>query len=115
MRKTPIDIYKVLKQSSNDAQQLTKNGFGAFGYMRAKPIEDNPRQPQTVSHMPDTMDPSGLVERVQELTDLELAMLLSLVAGQHCIITAEKDDLDSLERELRLVLRTVSPLAGCIG
>ena len=64
--------------------------------------------------MPDRMDLSGLVERVQELTDLELAMLLSLLAGQHCIITAEQDDLDSLEQELDLVLRTMSP-ADSIG
>ncbi|KAF6222159.1 hypothetical protein HO133_001245 [Letharia lupina] len=58
--------------------------------------------------MPDTADPSGLVERVQELTDLELAMLLSLVAGQHCIVAAEQDDLDSLEQELQLVLGTIA-------
>ena len=61
------------------------------------------------------MDPSGLVERVQELTDLELAMLLSLVAGQPCIITAEQDDLDPLEQELHLVLKTLSRLAGSGG
>ena len=65
--------------------------------------------------MPDTLDPSGLVERVQELTDLELAMLLSLVAGQHCIITAEQDDLDSLEQELCLVLKKTSLPAVFIG
>lgn len=80
--------------------------------MRAKPIEDNPGQFPT---MPDTVDPSGLVERVQELTDLELAMLLSLMAGQHCIVAAEQDDLDSLEQELQLVLGTVSPPAISIG
>lgn len=61
------------------------------------------------------MDASGLVERVQELTDLELAMLLSLVAGQHCIITAEQDDLDTLEQELHLVLNIISRLAGSVG
>lgn len=65
--------------------------------------------------MPDTMDPSGLVERVRELTDLELAMLLSLLAGQHCIIAAEQDDLYSLEQELHLVLITRSLLARTIG
>ena len=61
------------------------------------------------------MDASRLVERVQELTDLELAMLLSLVAGQHCIITAEQDDLDTLEQELHLVLKIISRLAGSVG
>lgn len=80
--------------------------------MRAKSIEDNPKQ---FPSLPDTMDLSGLVERVQELTDLELAMTLSLVAGQHCIITAEQDDLDPLEQELQLVLGTTPVLAGSIG
>ncbi len=65
--------------------------------------------------MPDTIDPSRLVERVQELTDLELAMLLSLLAGQHCIISAEQDDLDSLEQELHLVLMAMSLLTRSIG
>lgn len=83
--------------------------------MRAKPIEDSPRRPRTVPDMPDTMDLSGLLERVQELTDLELAMLLSLVASQHCIITAEQDDLGSLEQELHLVPITMSPQASSIS
>lgn len=61
------------------------------------------------------MDASGLVESVQELTDLELAMLLSLVAGQHCIITAQQDDLDTLEQELHLVLKIISRLTGSVG
>lgn len=65
--------------------------------------------------MPDTVDPSGLVERVQELTDLELAMLLCLGAGQHCIITAEQDDLGSLEQELCLVIKNISFPATSIG
>ena len=58
--------------------------------------------------MSDTVEPSGLIQRVQELTDLELAMLLSFVAGQHCIITAEQDDLEPLEQELCLVLKNLS-------
>lgn len=49
------------------------------------------------------METSPLVERVQDLTDLELAILLSLVAGEHCIIHAESSALESLEHELRLV------------
>lgn len=115
MRISLTNIYKTLKEGSNEVGKATKNVSEAFGYVRAKQMEDNLRQPQTISHMPDTMDPSGVVERVQELTDLELAMLLSLVAGQHCIITAEQDDLDSLEQELNLVLMTVSPLAGHVS
>ena len=93
-------------------EDATKNGIRVSERMRAKPIEDSPGK---LLSLPDTMNPSGLVERVQKLTDLELAMLLSLVAGQHCIITAEQDDLDPLEQELHLVPRTVSLLAGSIG
>ena len=58
--------------------------------------------------MSDAVEPSGLVQRVQELTDLELAMLLSFVAGQHCIISAEQDDLEPLEQELCLVSESLS-------
>ena len=65
--------------------------------------------------MPDTRDPSVLVERVQEFTDLELAMLLSLMAGQHCIIAAERDDLEPLEQELHLVPRANFLLTRSIG
>lgn len=49
------------------------------------------------------MDPPTLVERVQDLNDVELAALLCLVAGQHCIIQTEPESLDDLEQELRLV------------
>lgn len=49
------------------------------------------------------MEVSGLVERVQELTDVELAILLGLIAGQHCIIQTEKEALSSLEQEIQLV------------
>ena len=53
------------------------------------------------------MDTAELVERVQELTDLELAVLLSLVAAQHCIITADEDDVDSMVQELQLVWQKI--------
>ncbi len=49
------------------------------------------------------MEEPGLVERIQELTDLELALLLSLVAGEHCIIQTEEEALDPLEKELQIV------------
>lgn len=49
------------------------------------------------------MERLKLVEKVQGLTDLELAILLSLVAGQHCMIQAEQDELEPLEQELQLV------------
>lgn len=40
---------------------------------------------------------------IQELGDLELAVLLSLVAQQHCIITTDTTFLPKLAQELRLV------------
>lgn len=49
------------------------------------------------------MEEISLIERIQDLTDLELALLLSLVAGEHCIIQTEEEALDSLEEELELV------------
>lgn len=52
-----------------------------------------------MSNMLDT----DLVERVQGLTDVELAVLLSLVASQHCIIETEQDTIEALAEELQLV------------
>lgn len=49
------------------------------------------------------MEEIGLIERIQELTDLELALLLSLIAGEHCIIQSEEEALDPLGEELELV------------
>ena len=63
------------------------------------------RQPKTDTYPARTMDSSALVERVQELTDIELAVLLSLTSEQHCNVIAERDDLEPLLQELELVLR----------
>lgn len=51
------------------------------------------------------MATSNLTERIQDLPDLELAMLLSLVADHSCIIQTEQDDMEVLEQELQLVWR----------
>jgi hypothetical protein len=37
------------------------------------------------------------------LSDIELAVLLCLVAEQHCIIESDRHLLDGLEQELRIV------------
>ena len=50
-----------------------------------------------------TMDNQRVVQKVQELSDVELAALLCLVANQHCIIQTDKDFLDGLRDELQLV------------
>jgi hypothetical protein len=49
------------------------------------------------------MEIHKLVERVQSLSDLELATLLCLIAKQHCCIEVEDDLVDDLAHELALV------------
>ena len=43
-----------------------------------------------------------LLDRVHDLSDLELAALICLVAQEHCIIDTEPDVLDDLVQELEL-------------
>lgn len=50
-----------------------------------------------------SMDEQALLERIQDLTDLELAVLLSLVAQHHCLIETRDGTLDDLAAELALV------------
>lgn len=52
------------------------------------------------------MDESPIVDKVQGLSDIELAALLCLITDQHCIIEAEKQSLDELDQEIRLVCYT---------
>ena len=42
-------------------------------------------------------------DKLEELSDLETAVLLCIVAGEHCIIDTERAILDELENELKLV------------
>jgi hypothetical protein len=44
-----------------------------------------------------------LIGKVHDLSDLELAALICLVAQEHCIIDTEPDALDDLVQELELV------------
>lgn len=50
------------------------------------------------------MDVPGdpVTERVQSLSDLELAVLICLVAEQHCIIEAEAESTRNVQEELQL-------------
>ena len=52
------------------------------------------------------MAEEALLDNVQDLSDLELAALLCLVAQEHCIIDTEPDVLDELVLELQLVRST---------
>jgi hypothetical protein len=49
------------------------------------------------------MDFQHLIDRVPDLSDLELATLLCLVAKQHCIIETADELIDDLASELALV------------
>ncbi|KAL8929101.1 MAG: hypothetical protein Q9172_000644 [Xanthocarpia lactea] len=53
------------------------------------------------------MSTRGLVHRVEELADLELALLLCFVANEHCLIRTEDEALDSLQHELQLIVSNV--------
>jgi len=44
-----------------------------------------------------------LLEKVHDLSDVELAALICLVAKEHCIIDTEPDAIDELVQELELV------------
>ncbi len=54
------------------------------------------------------MGPSSIAETVHGLGDLELAVLLSLVSEQHCIIETDAAVVDTVEAELRAVSYTTS-------
>ena len=63
------------------------------------------------------MEPKGLVTKIQGLSDLELALLLSLVASQHCLIETESEALELACQELQLVRLVASyhAVAECCG
>jgi hypothetical protein len=44
-----------------------------------------------------------IAEKVQALSDIELAVLLCLVADQHCIIETHRSLLSAVDQELRTV------------
>jgi hypothetical protein len=49
------------------------------------------------------MDISDFVDNVQDLSDLELATLLCLIAKEHCIFETADELIDDLASELALV------------
>ena len=53
--------------------------------------------------MDQKMDAQTFLDHVGDLTDLELAILLSLVAQHHCLVEAQDDLIDDLASELALV------------
>jgi hypothetical protein len=55
-----------------------------------------------------------LIERIHDLSDLELATLLCLIAKEHCIVETDGRSLNDLEQELQLV-RSLSIIAVLPG
>ena len=49
------------------------------------------------------MDNTQLFQKAQQLSDLELSILVCLMGGESCIIEAPEELLDELAIELRLV------------
>jgi hypothetical protein len=58
-------------------------------------------------YLPAAMADEELLDKVQDLSDLELAALLCLTAQEHCIIDTEPDALGDLVLELQLVSGSV--------
>ncbi|KAF8866694.1 hypothetical protein BDZ45DRAFT_795158 [Acephala macrosclerotiorum] len=60
------------------------------------------------------MAEDALINKAQDLSDLELATLICLVAQEHCIIDTEPDALDDLVQELELVATKVFGLSHAV-
>lgn len=55
-----------------------------------------------------------IVEKLQSLSDIELAVLICLIADQHCIIEAEQDLIGDIEIELQLIASNVFGLTCAV-
>jgi hypothetical protein len=53
------------------------------------------------------IDTGGTIDKVQHLDDLELALLLSIVANEHCLVEAIPEDLDATEQRIKQVSGTL--------
>lgn len=49
------------------------------------------------------MADQDLLDRIHDLSDLELAALICLVTQEHCIIDTNEDSIDELTQEMELV------------
>ncbi|CAI6341303.1 unnamed protein product [Periconia digitata] len=55
-----------------------------------------------------------MVEKVQTLSDIELAVLLSLITDHHCIIEAIPESLDDVTHEIRLIASNTFGLTSAV-
>ncbi|KAI2623146.1 hypothetical protein GGR54DRAFT_596733 [Hypoxylon sp. NC1633] len=60
------------------------------------------------------MADEDILDRVHALADLDLAALLCLISREHCIVTTEPADLDTLIRELQLVASQTFALRSAV-
>lgn len=60
------------------------------------------------------MDLQTLLDSIHELSDLELAVLLSLIAKEHCLIATDDDLIDDLAGELSLIVSERFGLSYCV-
>lgn len=60
------------------------------------------------------MDIQSFLDNVRDLTDLELAILLSLIAQQHCLISTDDDFIDDLSSELALIASEIFDLTYAV-
>jgi hypothetical protein len=60
------------------------------------------------------MELHTFLENVPNLTDLELAVLLSLIAKQHCLVYTDDDLVDSLASELSLIVSETFKLSCAV-
>lgn len=54
------------------------------------------------------MADDGLIDKVHDLSDLELAVLLCLISREHCLISTPASAVDDLVLELQLVCARVT-------
>lgn len=87
---TTFSITDPNSSCSSDSPTITEKHRLGLGYGAV----DSTRGP-----MADAFD----IAKVHELSDLELAALIALVAQEHCIIDTEPDAIDELAQELQLV------------
>ncbi len=52
-----------------------------------------------------------LLDKIQDLSDLELAALLSLTNQEHCIVDTDPNTVEDLVQELRLVSHVLANTA----
>lgn len=52
-----------------------------------------------------------MIDKVHDLSDLELALLLCLIAKEHCLLSTPNNAIDTLAEELRLVAKKVFGLS----